>query len=1458
MAIRFDEIQLANTAHKFYPKLQGAGSAQYLQIQTSHGYLKLGPNNSSYAHFYTDRGAYYFNQNVSFDGNIAGYDGNETATFSVYYDSADTNYYCDPNGQSRLSTLNLGSSPTSGITSGYIAQIRGNMHMTNNTIDYVNQLHFHDNVRFVDEGNDSYLRFKFGDNSFGGIKFYDGTDTLHGTFYADGNDSIGILDAHGNWAVQVDLDTLTGLKVNDVYRLKANTSGVLLGADTAASKTTVRGHLGIGDATYPKIAYPGQNALWGGTGSTTGQIVIDLPGTLANFDMMYMEIDIYEYSSDHATKVIVGGHNWNSGGNSNTSTTQWYNAGVRVIGSMSKPVYLGRRNDGSNERRCIAIGDTDSTWSYATVHVSKVHGAEFYSSAIDWIADWNIAQTTSTSYFTKNPTTNFNLVTSTTLRTAGRFYAPYIQAGTEMLAPIFYDSNDTTYYTNPASTSSIRKLEVHDGTVWDATTQGTGKGSIHIDPNVSTDHGGGSITFGASDTSSGTTAQGGIYVRTDGSYGTRMYLSTTDSYASGSKTTVRLESAGGLYVDRGSVYSPVFYDKDNTGAYVNPAGDSAMHSIGIDDYLFHNGDGDTHILFTTDRQTYTAGAVEFIDFANTTQDYITLGGSSDIDTRLQGGSGYIFIQGSNGYIGVNDATPSYPLDINANTYISGTITSTGAAVFNDGITLGGSNETMHLLYNNTSNYKGTLGWSWHQFGNNGSNDLVAGNTGAGGYFRFIVNNTNNCAADTAPNGSTALTIASDMRATFGEDIIANGIYVGSRNASYDFYNNGTTYLNGATIVDDNLTLSASGTTTRYLYVSQDTDYGRAVIGRAALGKLGWDDHAGFAHVDHNTQSNYALLQNNNGDTFINVPSNRTGYFRVNNATIGSYTSNGLSFNKLFDTNDTSYYLDPYSGSVLEGLIGYRQNKASMASWTEGGTGNQTGYFGGNFSGSEITTKWADGPGGARTIVAETSGDTGNDYDGGYVKAFHNLDINKSHLSVVYIKRISSAGTGNVYHGTGAGTNQITNLSNTSNTNPYFHYPNLGSFPQDVWCVSIGVIQANNDDNTDASLYTGANALQGIYRLDTGQKILNSSNAWKMGSAGASLSNGNRFFHYYSTDASAKLQWAKPGFWEINGDEPSLADLLLGVPGNSGGGVYTSGSITANIFYDWANTAYYVDPASTSNLNDVEAVQLAIDSYIYHKGDTDTYFGFDTANSIRFVAGNSERLKITGDVNVSGATDLTIPTGRRIKFDGAGGHTYIMEEGDNNMKFYVGGTEHMAVGGGDIWIQQPMRITQYIYHTGDLSTQINFESSQITIATSGGSHIQINNDENIYFRTNGTNRFKMDTSGNFIATADIIAYGSVSDVSYKENIKPITGALNLVDKLQGVTFDWKEDTDTNKMVGIKEDIGFIAQDVEKVLPTLVRENENGKLSIRDKGIVPVLVEAIKELKAEIEELKKQIK
>jgi hypothetical protein len=107
-----------------------------------------------------------------------------------------------------------------------------------------------------------------------------------------------------------------------------------------------------------------------------------------------------------------------------------------------------------------------------------------------------------------------------------------------------------------------------------------------------------------------------------------------------------------------------------------------------------------------------------------------------------------------------------------------------------------------------------------------------------------------------------------------------------------------------------------------------------------------------------------------------------------------------------------------------------------------------------------------------------------------------------------------------------------------------------------------------------------------------------------------------------------------------------------------------------------------------------------------------------------------------------------------------------------------------------------------------------------------------------------------TTSSLTVIGDIVAYGSPSDISLKENIKPIENALDKVEKLRGVTFDWKE---SDSILNIKEDIGFIAQDVQKVLPELVRENDNGKLSLRHQGIISVLTEAIKELSNRIKVL-----
>jgi hypothetical protein len=125
------------------------------------------------------------------------------------------------------------------------------------------------------------------------------------------------------------------------------------------------------------------------------------------------------------------------------------------------------------------------------------------------------------------------------------------------------------------------------------------------------------------------------------------------------------------------------------------------------------------------------------------------------------------------------------------------------------------------------------------------------------------------------------------------------------------------------------------------------------------------------------------------------------------------------------------------------------------------------------------------------------------------------------------------------------------------------------------------------------------------------------------------------------------------------------------------------------------------------------------------------------------------------------------------------------------------------------------------------------------------------------RDNTTNRFSFArTTGDFTALGNVTGYGTPSDIRYKYNIQPIQSALNTVLQLDGVKFKWKSETPTYSLTGLDDDIGFIAQHVQQVMPEIVREDNNGYLSIRERAIVPLLVEAIKELNKKIERLEKE--
>ena len=108
----------------------------------------------------------------------------------------------------------------------------------------------------------------------------------------------------------------------------------------------------------------------------------------------------------------------------------------------------------------------------------------------------------------------------------------------------------------------------------------------------------------------------------------------------------------------------------------------------------------------------------------------------------------------------------------------------------------------------------------------------------------------------------------------------------------------------------------------------------------------------------------------------------------------------------------------------------------------------------------------------------------------------------------------------------------------------------------------------------------------------------------------------------------------------------------------------------------------------------------------------------------------------------------------------------------------------------------------------------------------------------------------------------LATDNDSDIKLKKNIEPLQGSLDKVLQLKGVSFEWNEE----KITGLgyiregKREFGFIAQDVENVLPDLVSDRESEDeitKTVRYKNLTAVLVEAIKEQQEQINQLKETV-
>ena len=129
------------------------------------------------------------------------------------------------------------------------------------------------------------------------------------------------------------------------------------------------------------------------------------------------------------------------------------------------------------------------------------------------------------------------------------------------------------------------------------------------------------------------------------------------------------------------------------------------------------------------------------------------------------------------------------------------------------------------------------------------------------------------------------------------------------------------------------------------------------------------------------------------------------------------------------------------------------------------------------------------------------------------------------------------------------------------------------------------------------------------------------------------------------------------------------------------------------------------------------------------------------------------------------------------------------------------------------------------------------------------YVYADTSNNIGFLNNvGSWSLRCDSSGNVTATGDVTAY---SDARLKTDVNTIEGALEKVLQMRGVTYVRTDNNDT------KEKVGVIAQEIQQVLPQVVQENTDGYLTVSYGNIVGVLIEAIKEQQAQIDELKAKL-